>query len=555
MQRRSKPLAWRAKGLSDTEDASSTFNGAMASLQNLIPDPATAKLWYCRPAATKSVDLNSTANKAAFLAAFGAMLYSAGGFISASLQIGDTFYGMIAGAQTYDLPFAFNLATSTLILPTGVTTANAPASPATSGTWTPPTMALVGAKLVVTHPGFNGAGGVFFGWFDITNPAAPVWHGGNLTGLITFTTVPSAVAQFGNRAYFIQNTVAQPAVVYSDVLNATNVTNANQSLTFGDTVPLTALAGLPLNNQLGGIVQSLMVFKGVTNIYQITGDAATSNLATNALNVATGTLSPKSVAPTPKGLAFISPDGLRIINFDAQVSDPIGFDGNGITLPFSSAVVPSRVAAACNGNVYRVTVQSASIPGSPTNEYWFDFGRQVWSGPHTLPMNQIVPWRGTFIGCPTAATASLWQSDPIQNTTSSFTENAAQMTYNWQTPLLPDTDEITNNAMTEATLDMAFAPAGTATVSALNQNSTIIDTVTLAAAGLPTVWGAFTWGSAVWGGAANALAPQELQWHNPIVFARMSIQVQGNSAQAVRIGALHMRYQVLRTWANIGAAA
>ena len=109
--------------------------------------------------------------------------------------------------------------------------------------------------------------------------------------------------------------------------------------------------------------------------------------------------------------------------------------------------------------------------------------------------------------------------------------------------------------MTEGTLDMAFAAGGSATVSVLDQNASIIDTVTLTATGSPTIWGAFTWGAAVWGGAANALAPQELQWHQPIVFARMSIQVKTASAQAVRIGALHMRYQQLRTWANIGAAA
>src|SRR6204780_5095305 len=166
MQRNSKPLAWRAKGLSDTEDASSTFNGAMASLMNLIPDPATARLWVCRPAATLNVNLNSTANKALFLAAYGSLLYSASGFISARLMVGDTFYGMIAGGKGYDLPFSYNLASATLYFPSGVTTANAPASPTTSGTWTPPTMAIIGADIIVTHPGFTGAGGAFFGVFN-----------------------------------------------------------------------------------------------------------------------------------------------------------------------------------------------------------------------------------------------------------------------------------------------------------------------------------------------------------------------------------------------------
>jgi hypothetical protein len=502
-----------------------------------------------------TVDLNSTANKAAFLAAYGGSLYTASGFISDYKVIGDVVYGMVAGGRGLDLPFTFNLQTSILTLPTGVTSADVPASPPTSGAWTPPTMDLIGSKLIVTHPGFSGAGGVFFGWFDISTPSSPTWHAGNLTGLISFTTVPSAVAQFGNRAYFITNSPAQPSVVFSDVLNAINVTNANQALTFNDNQTLTALGGLALFNQLGGIIQSLMVFKGSTNIYQITGDAATANLTVNTLNITTGTLAPWSIAPTPKGLAFMAPDGIRIIDFDARISDPIGMDGNGITSPFSLSVVPSRVSATCNGSVYRITTQNGAQSGTPTQEFWYDFSRQTWSGPHTSTQVKAQPWRGTFIIAPTWQAGALFQSDPIQSLTSGFTENGTQLAWFWQTPLLPDTEEITNNAMTEATLDLAFAAGGAATIRVADQNSTVIDTVMLTAPGTPTVWGGFTWGSAVWGGASTQLAPRQLQWHFPIVFARASLQATGLSAQAVRIGALHMRYQQLRTWTNINAAA
>src|ERR1700730_3245698 len=109
------------------------------------------------------------------------------------------------------------------------------------------------------------------------------------------------------------------------------------SATFGDNVALTALGGLALFNQLGGIVQSLMVFKDVTNIYQVTGDSALSNLSVNALNITTGTLAPNTIVATPKGLAFMAPDGVRLINFDAKIEDPIGFDGMGVSAPFISS--------------------------------------------------------------------------------------------------------------------------------------------------------------------------------------------------------------------------
>ncbi len=555
MQRNSHVLTWRGHGLSDTEDASSTENGAMVSLQNLIPDPQTAKLWYCRPAATLTVNLNSAANQALFLAAYGGGAYASSGFISCLLVIGDIAYGMIANGLGFDVPFTFNLQTSTLNLPTGVNAANIPASPATSGAWTPPIMALIGAKLIVTHPGFTGAGGQFFGWFDLTVPATPTWNTGNLTGAYAFTTVPTAVAQFSGRAYYITNVPAQPAVVFSDALAATVVTNATQILTFGDNAQLTALAGLPLFNQLGGVIQSLMVFKDETNVYQITGDAALNTLAINSLNLATGTRSPNSIATTPKGLAFISPEGMRVIDFYAKISDPVGFDGNGVTSPFSQTVVPSRINGSCNGSLYRVTTQNGAASGSPTQEFWYDVTRQIWSGPHTSTASMIQPWRGTFIMAPVTVTAALYQSDPIQSNTSTYSEFGAALTWTWQTPLLPDTDEMTNVCMTESTLDIAFAPSGSVNCFFSDQNAAIIDSLTVSATGTATIWGAFTWGVGLWGGSANALAPIRLAWHFPIVFARGSYMAQGSSAQQVRIGALHMRYQQLKHWANIDAAA
>jgi hypothetical protein len=46
--RHATPLAFRPRGLSDALDGS-TFQGAMASLGNLIPDPSTRNLCQCRP--------------------------------------------------------------------------------------------------------------------------------------------------------------------------------------------------------------------------------------------------------------------------------------------------------------------------------------------------------------------------------------------------------------------------------------------------------------------------------------------------------------------------
>jgi hypothetical protein len=538
VQRNSKPVKWPIKGCSDSLDGGDTFPGAMASLQNLIPDPTTAGLWQCRPA---SVSLTT----------FGS--FTSPGFISLLHIVGNFAYGMIASGRNAgkDEPFCFNLLTSAFVTISGITNANTPTSPATTGAWTPPTADLIGSKLIVTHPGFTGGGGVFFGVLDVSNPAAPAWSGNNTTGAVTFTVPPSAVKQFNGRAYYIQNVVAQPSVVFSDSLNPTVVTNANQVLTFGDNVALTALGALPLQNQLGGIIQGLMVFKGVQNVYQITGDPTTSNLSVNSLNTATGTLAPNTVVQTPKGVAFASPDGIRLIDQYARISDPIGIDGQGVTVPFIYSNVPSRMVAACNGTVLRITTQNANVAGTPFQEWWYDLAREKWHGPHTFPAGQIGAYNNTFVMSGASINAVLWRSDSIQSVTSTYVENAVQLSWIAQSVLLPDMDQITFNAMSEATWDLALSSAvGSVLVSVLNKQNQLKDSVMISSSSPPTIWGAFTWGAAPWSGTSNPLSARQLAWHKPLVFDRVFMQVQGLSATGIKIGSIRMRYQILRQLYN-----
>lgn len=555
MQRNSQPLDWLPEGVSDTLDATEAPHGAMATLQNLIPDPTTKGLWQCRPAAQQ-------------LTAFGG--FNTPGFISCLIVVGNRAYGLIQSQRVpgCEEPFSYNLLTNTFDTISGTfTTATLPTNQPTSGDWTPPIAAVVGAKVVIVSNGFNGtasAANNFYGMIDISNPTAPAWSNSNFSygagGSTHFTTAPISVAQFNGRAYFIHPLVAQPAVIYSDVNDPTKntVTTTTPVLTFGDNVQLTALGALPLNNQLGGVIQSLIVFKGSSNTYQITGDSGNvpANLAINSLNIATGTFAPLSVCATPKGLAFIAPDGLRIIDFQARVSDPLGIDGAGINIPFLLAVHPSRICAACNGNVLRMSVANGSIGGTPTQEYWYDFARKIYHGPHTFPASLIQPFQSTFIMAPFGVNAKLFQSDQVQTLTSTFVENSQQMTWEFTTAFLPDTKQMVNYCMTESTLQVALAPSvPPVQVAALNWAMSVIDTVQLVAPGSAPLWGAFNWGAAIWGGVAQALTNLQVQWHLPLVFDRLQIQITGQSAQAHRIGRIKGRYQQLRTWQNISAAA
>lgn len=394
--RNAKTVRWTPVGLSDAVDGTNAFPGAMYALSNLVPDPSTKGVFVPRPAAIQLPDV------AADL-----------GPVSVFLILGDIVYGMIGNTATgFDTPFIYNLDTQVFSVPSGVTTSNVPISQPTFGDWTPPTMATVSTYVLVTHPGFTGPANGFIGWFDLAVPSAPTWNSGQM-GINPFPDVPAAVSVFGDRAYFAVLNFVQA----SDILFPLQQTNANQVLTCGDSTPITALKGLPLNNVQGGIIQSLMVFKGVSNIFQIQGDYAgsvTSGIApwsVNTLNVATGTQAPNTVCATPYGLAFMSPDGLRVLDFNANISDPIGEHGAGVVVPFQQAVSPSRMCAAFNAQTIRIAVrvtegtaqqvlqngQTNSSVITPILEYWYNWSLQAWTGPHPLPTTFIQPWQDTFI--------------------------------------------------------------------------------------------------------------------------------------------------------------
>lgn len=532
------PYRHSPTGVCDSLDGTQTFPGAMTSLQNLVPDPTTRNLWVPRPASIELEDFSGIAGA---------------GFISAMIVIGTFVYGMIASSATagHDQPFCYDIATNALITITGFNSGNTPVSPPTTGDWTPPTMALIGVKVTVTHPGFDGVTN-FVGWIDISNPAAPTWTAGN-TSVNALPAVPTWVAQFTERAYYGVNPHnGQPAVIATDVLDPTTRTNGSYVLTFGDNVTLTAGAGLPLSNLLGGIIGSLIVFKGSANMYQVTGDFAstTSPIAVNTLNVATGTLAPNSICPTPLGLAFISPQGLRVIGFNAVVGDPIGEPAEkspaGIVVPFTNAVVPTRVAAACNSKVIRVSTENGDVANSPNQEWWFDLVRKVWSGPHTFPASLISAYNNTFIMTPVGVLKSLWQSDVAPTLSTSYTENGVELTWQYETVLLPARKDMNQCVMNDTLIYIGFgAGAGNINVIVQDENASPLGVVALPQVGAATIWGEFIWGEALWGGAQGVMAARSIDWTAPIEFDRISFLVSGNSAAGVRLGDSYFKYQPL----------
>jgi hypothetical protein len=381
--RNAEPKRWVPKGLSDAVDGSTAFPGAMTALSNLVADPSTEGVFVPRPAAVQLSPLGNIPNP---------------GLVSCAFIQSDILYGLIGSSLNAgcDQPFAFNLATQQPIKVYGITAQNVPTTQPTAGDWTPANMDAVDSKIIVSHPGFNTYNG-YFGWFDVTVPTRPIWNSGN-TSIYPLPSVPVSVCQFGGRIYY----ACGNSVVASDVqlplqVSNTAVPGVLQVLTFGDRTSVTAMAGLPLQNQLGGIIQSLIVFKSANIMYQVTGDYALQTWAVNSMNVATGTKAPNTICSTNEGLVFVAPDGVRMIDFMGRVSDPIGANGNGVTVPFFNAVAPTRMVAAYNNNMLRISVQNGLAPTPGPVEYWYDYTLKIWTGPHSFPVAYILPWRNTFI--------------------------------------------------------------------------------------------------------------------------------------------------------------
>jgi hypothetical protein len=311
---------------------------------------------------------------------------------------------------------------------------------------------------------------------------------------------------------------------------------------------LTALEALPLNSQLtGGILQALIVFKQA-QMFEVMGDFATPSnpITVNSLNISVGTLSPNAVCTTPKGIAFIAIDGVRVIDFGSKVSDPIGLAGMGVTAPFVQIQTPSRAAAACNANTLRMAFGTLGPTGATTVEYWYDIGRGCWSGPHTCNAALIEPYSNTFIVTLTGVDAIIFQSDSVQESSSTFIENGNQLLIDWQTAVLPDDGMMHETNLLETTLNIVGAAnAATYGVTFITANGAVLDTVALITSSGGTKWGSFVWGQAVWTVSITGLSPLQIPWNIPIVYRKGSIGLTGNAYLGFKIGDLFYRTEDL----------
>lgn len=517
--------SWLPAGLSDNREGMTTQVGDCRVVKDMIHDPTSKGVLAPRPA---SLPLTSFTG------------FTTPGVVSIMYVIGTRIYGLLSTGRNAgkDEPFCFDTATGLFVAISGVTAANCPTTPATTGAWTPPVAALIGVKLVITHPGFTASGNAI-GWFDLTNPAAPAWNAGNTTGAGAFTAVPTAVAQFGSRAFY---GFSDGHVVMSDILAATVVTNAGQNLQCGATDPIIGFAPQPMTTGTQGILSALLVFKA-TQIWQVTGDYASTSfpLALNELSDAVGSLAQRSLTPTPAGTFFLANDGIRTVAPTGVVSEP----QPDVVFPFYNVNPASRASADYSADVYRISVTSVNNQGTLGKfDYWYSLRFNRWTGPHTFSYDLVVAMGNTFVLASNDTPGMLWTSNPFPSSSDTFIENGVQMTVQLTTTAITLDPPMAEKAAVE--MEMNFIPSPqTYNVQILDASGNIINQTTLKSAVTPASWGTGTWGLGVWGAAPYNLESSPLAFNAPLVFKSVVVSLTGQSALYLRLGRFSFRYEGL----------
>lgn len=524
------PIRFSARGLVDAFDATDKFPGACLTLTNLLFDQANPEIMVSRPGVTVLYNFSD---------------FITPGIVSVFITVGTRIYGMVATGRNAnkDEPFVYDTATNAFVLISGVTAANTPTTQASSGAWTPPTMAVIGTKIVVTHPGFSGAVGVFFGVLDIAAPLTPAWSSANTSGTL-LTTVPQAVANFNNRAYFAVANI----LWFSDSLAPTVITAGTQFLTVGDSSSIAALSGLPAQSLSGGISQTLLIFKP-TSIWQLYGDAAiTGTLSLNFLSLTVGTTQPRSVVPTSNGTYFTCIGGPYMVDpysLVRELKNAADTPTPDVMVPFQNATTPSRVAAGYIANAYRVSLDTIVQGATVTNDYWFDEHRRRWNGPHSFPYDCAGQMSNFFVLASNAKPGNLYKSQAIPDSTSAYTDNGTSFLCLLQSSQFPKTGHMAQVQMVESTIELNASGASIPyTVTASDDQNATINTCVITTTGTGAIWGTNTWGDgSKWTTTYKSVRVYTVPWTAPVVFQKMSITVSATPQNALGIGTFMGRYQ------------
>lgn len=353
--RNSTPVSFVPIGITDATDT--LFQGSCNTLSNLIFDRKNRGAMVPRPGAIQATNFPS---------------FTSPGVISAMLGVGTRIYGLIASGRNagFDEPFVYDTATSAFITLSGVTASNVPSTPSTAGAWNPPTMDVVGTRVLVTHPGFSGTN--YFGFFD-TGGFSGTQTATTTAGSAVLTAV-SATTNFTNGMAIAGAGIPAGTVVLS--VTPTTVTMSASTTAAATGITITVTGGTFLapawgagNTSTNALPSTpIWVAQFYNRAYFGCGNAVYFSDSLNPLNItnlnfsASLTLGDTSPTKGSSGLAFsTSSAGIlqSLVVFKAntiyQVSGDISLSGNqSLSLNLMSANIGCTMPRTAQSTPYGV---------------------------------------------------------------------------------------------------------------------------------------------------------------------------------------------------------
>lgn len=140
----------------------------------------------------------------------------------------------------------------------------------------------------------------------------------------------------------------------------------------------------------------------------------------------------------------------------------------------------------------------------------------------------------------------LYQTDVLPSSTDTYIEFGDQMSWDYETALLPDNQHNRNNSMIVTTLDMAFiGNTPVVSVEFTDSGGNQLGAAAIQPNGALSIWDVSKWDQAPWDGVALPLSPYQIPWTQPIVFKQGQFSASGLSFAGFKIGTLYMEYSIL----------
>lgn len=402
----------------------------------------------------------------------------------------------------------------------------------TNPTLTAATATNVGVVLTI-------AGGTF---------AAPKWSAVQTSGT-PLPSLPLCVANFNNRAYY----ACGNTLYFSDNLRPTHITAPTQSQVVGDNANIIALYGAPVQTSSGGVTAALFIFKEGGQIWQLTGDSATTNLTLSYVSLDIGTSSPRSLALAPEGLYFAGDDGPYFVTVNGIVcalghekDDSLHSD---ISAPFRFGTSATRVAASFVSQTYRVCMDTViagqAIAGA---DYWFDLRKRRWNGIHSFPYDCASSFKNYFVLSSAAAPGILFKSQAYSDTNTVYTDNGAFYQCSAQSGTMPKVEEMRQKQVIETTTEIAYltTPNVNYSITATDEQGNSLGSVGINAYRPGSLWNGFTWGAGLWTSVVAVPHTFDVPWPEPLLFQKIAIGHTIPAVAGVAIGSTYLRYQNTR---------